>query len=95
MYEATCSKAEFAGGACTPFDIFADVSDVCKVRSVAFADAPPCCDVGGVVTGSGRPNDFSCNGTAANQRRCCAALAVDFPNATPAQQPQLPVNPAP
>jgi hypothetical protein len=77
---------------CAPFGIFPDVADVCKVRPVASADAPPCCDQSGLVTGSTRPDDFDCSGTAANQRRCCAALAESFPEATTAQQPQLPAN---
>ena len=83
--------ARFAGELCTPFDIFPDVTDVCKVRAVDFADAPPCCDTG-VGTGSGRPVDPSCNQSAANKRRCCAALAENYPDATPGVQPQLPAN---
>jgi hypothetical protein len=91
MYESTCSKIEFGGGACTPFDVFPDVSDVCKARGVDFADAPPCCDTG-IGTGSGRPVDPSCNTNPGNRRRCCAALAENYPDSTSVQEPQLPAN---
>jgi hypothetical protein len=91
MYENTCSKIEFDGGACTPFDVFPDVSDVCKARGVDFADAPPCCDTG-IGTGSGRPVDPSCNTNPGNRRRCCAALAENYPDSTSVQEPQLPAN---
>jgi hypothetical protein len=100
MYEATCSKLEFEAGTCTPFDIYADVADVCKGAGVeTLPDAPPCCATGFVNNDTsqgldGRPFDTSCK-SADNRRRCCALYADSYPDATEAQQPQLWVNPAP
>jgi hypothetical protein len=95
MYDAICNKAQFEAGDCTPFVGFTDVADVCKGGVDDFVDAPDCCDTGD-PTGMDptRPFDPNCE-NAANQASCCAALATDYPTATPAQQPRLPVNPAP
>jgi hypothetical protein len=94
MYDATCNKAQATAGDCTPFVVFTDVADVCKAEGVDFADAPDCCDqdISGGVPG---PNfDPNCT-SVANQAACCAALATDYPTAAVAQQPRLPVSPAP
>jgi hypothetical protein len=95
MYDATCNKAQAAAGDCIPFLVFTDVADVCKGVGVEFADAPDCCDTGD-FTGMDptRPIDVNCQNDA-NRASCCAALATDYPTATAAQQPRLPVSAAP
>ena len=94
MYDATCNKAQAGAGDCTPFVVFTDVADVCKGTGVDFADAPDCCDQDLLPGGVPGPNfDPNCM-SAANIAACCAVLATDYPTATAAQQPRLPVSPA-
>jgi len=96
MYDATCSKIEFGGGTCEPFFFFSTLGDVCKgagIDAVADFNKPaqlPSCTEGicGLLT---TPTDLLCTSPAA-VTACCAQLNADFPDATAAQTPQLPVN---
>jgi hypothetical protein len=83
MYDATCSKAQFDANLCIPFEEFPSIADACKGEP--RLPPPPCCNV---------PDDLFCADPAAHQN-CCAELQARWPTATAAQQPRLPVNPAP
>lgn len=101
MYDATCNKAQAEAGTCTAFLDFSTVADVCKGGGIDAADfasgnIPACCDntLPCVDPCANLPTDLFCQ-TDPNVASCCAAIATDYPSPTPAQQPQLPVNPAP
>jgi hypothetical protein len=82
MYDANCDKLQFANGDCTPFLQFPDVGDVCRGDGISGLPAPDCCD---------NSSDLFCR-SQANIDACCASFAVDFPTATAAQFPSVPVN---
>ena len=96
MYDATCDKIAAGGGTCEPFFFFSTLGDVCKgagIDAVADFNKPaqlPSCTEGicGLLT---TPTDLFCTSPAA-VTACCAQLNADFPDATAAQTPQLPVN---
>lgn len=100
MYDALCSKLEFAAGDCTPFDAFTETADVCKLAGLEPADladnVPPCCDntLPCEPPCAFLPSDLFCV-TQPNVDSCCAAITTDYPTAGAAQNPQLWVNPAP
>jgi len=102
MYDATCNKTQAAEpGGCTPFLDFSTVADVCKGAGLEPADLsagniPACCDnqLPCVAPCAVLPSDLFCV-TDPNVTSCCNAISTDYPSPTPAQQPQLPVNPAP
>jgi hypothetical protein len=90
MYDALCNKAQAEAGNCTPFLDFSTVADVCKGVGISGDDfvsgnIPACCD---------NTTDLFCT-NAANVTSCCTAIGTDYPTATFAQQPQLPVSAAP
>ena len=90
MYDAVCNKAQAADGDCVPFFDFSNTADVCKGVGITGQDflsgnIPPCCD---------NTTDLFCV-SPANKASCCTAIGTDYPTATPAQQPQLPVSAAP
>lgn len=99
MYDATCNKEEFDGESCEPFGFFATLGDIVKgvgIDAVADFNNPeqlPACTEGicGLLT---TPTDFFCTSDAAKQA-CSTQLATDFPTATAAQLPKLPVSAAP
>ena len=87
MYDAICNKAQAEAGDCEPFEGFAGEADVCKGSGISTDDfasgnIPACCD---------NSTDLFCT-DAANIASCCTAISEDYPTATAAQQPQLPVN---
>ena len=85
MYDAICNKVQFAAGDCLPFVDFAEIADACKgdPRIPGPGEMfPDCCMT------------FFCN-TQDDFDACCVQLEQDYPTATPAQQPQVPVGPAP
>jgi len=77
---------------CGPFEDFTSTADICKGSLPAedAANAPACCDQK-LPTSPGF-TDIFCS-SAANVASCCAAIATDYPSTTPAQLPQLWVNP--
>jgi hypothetical protein len=102
MYDAICNKAQAAAGNCTPFEDFSNTADVCKEKPGGIEPAdlpdnvPPCCDnsLPCVAPCANLPSDLFCV-TQPNVDSCCAAIGTDYPTATAAQQPQLPVSAAP
>jgi hypothetical protein len=86
MYDAVCNKQQEEETGCIPFFDFSNTADVCKgvgldTDDILLGRVPPCCD---------NSTDIPCV-SQANRASCCAAITTDYPTATAAQQPQLPV----
>jgi hypothetical protein len=83
---------------CAPFGIYPDVADACKGASPD--DKPVECCITGFINNDdtqgldGNTFDTACTSTD-NRRRCCVYYQDSYPTSTPAQEPQLWVNPAP
>jgi hypothetical protein len=102
MYDATCDKLGALAGTCSPFEDFAEASNICATGnpgtglnpSSATGICGACAPAGGSVgdpcgdTGEGEP---PC--VCADRQDCCDFIQTNYPTATVAQFPQVPINP--
>jgi hypothetical protein len=90
MYDARCTKADFAEGTCSPFEDFGEAANICVRGQPGGAVAP---DVETGVCGNCMPEGCGLeeNPCDCDIEACCAFVQENYPTATANEFPALPV----